>query len=300
MEQDLAPLAILFADVSGSTRLYELLGDARAQKFIGLCLGVLGKTAGEHDGRTIKTIGDELMCAFPSATHAMRAAIEMQTRVAGLSPVGGHRLGIRVGFQSGPVVEENGDVFGDCVNVASRVVDLAKSGQILTTQEAVGTLSPQDRFFARSLHSLNVKGRQQEVAVCEIVWQQDEEMTMVAKRTGASASVAPSGLRLTYNGRELRVGMNRAPLRLGRDRGNDLVIGDRMASREHARIEWLGNNFVLTDLSSNGTYLSFEGQPEIKLQRQQVVLHGQGLISFGHPYGGNDDVGGEVVRFLAG
>ena len=58
-------LAILFADVSGSTKLYETLGNTRAQTIISKALEVLSQAAGRHQGTIVKNIGDELMCTFP-------------------------------------------------------------------------------------------------------------------------------------------------------------------------------------------------------------------------------------------
>ena len=95
-------LAVLFADVSGSTRLYETVGDALALATIGQCLELVGAACAGHGGRVVKTIGDEVMAAFPTADQAATAAAEMQARISELAPVGGSRLAIRVGFTLDP------------------------------------------------------------------------------------------------------------------------------------------------------------------------------------------------------
>jgi len=274
-------LAVLFADVSGSTRLYEKLGNARALECIGLCLKIMSEAALGCGGRVVKTIGDEVMCAFPSARAATQAAAEMQARVEMQEPVSGHRLQIRIGLQFGAVLEEGQDVFGDCVNVAARMVKLANPSQIIAAGECVKALGSPSTIRTRPLDTLPVKGREQEIEVYEILWRQSEELTIMATR---AASTARARLRLRHGGKETILGMERDLIRFGRDNSSDVVIADRKASREHARIERRRDKFVLIDISSNGTFVTFHGEPEKTLKREEIVLHGRGSISFGHPY----------------
>src|SRR5690349_4689370 len=107
--------AILFADVSGSTALYRALGNERAQALIEKTLGLLGEAAGRQAGRVVKTIGDEVMCRFDSASAAARAAIDMQRRIHAVPPEPGAELRVRIGFAFGKTVERGSDVFGDVV-----------------------------------------------------------------------------------------------------------------------------------------------------------------------------------------
>ena len=74
-------LAILFADVVGSTQLYELLGDDRARETVQQCLGVMKQATEHYGGTVIKTMGDEVMSTFPSADDALNAANQMQQRI---------------------------------------------------------------------------------------------------------------------------------------------------------------------------------------------------------------------------
>ncbi len=294
MEKPPVTLAVLFADVSGSTRLYEKLGNARALECIGFCLNIMRESALAWQGRVVKTIGDELMCVFPSSTAAAQAAAEMQSRVDLQEPVAGNRLQIRIGLQFGPVLEEGEDVFGDCVNVAARLVKLAKPGQIITAGECVEAMNKQLEAQTRVLDTLPVKGRREEVTVYELLWRQSEDMTAMASGAHGTRKPSLARLRLSYSGREIVAGPDRELVRLGRDATCDLVIADRKASREHARIERRRDKFVLIDVSSNGTFVIFRGELEMVLKREEVVLHGHGSISFGHPYGADP---AEVVAF---
>lgn len=284
MEKKPAEVAVLFADVAGSTRLYEKLGNAKALECVGLLINIMRESALSHGGRVVKTIGDEVMCVFPTAAAATESAADMQTRVEMQEPVAGQRLQVRIGVQFGPVLEEGQDVFGDCVNVASRMVKLAKPGQIIAAGECVAPLSAARQALTRALDKLPVKGRQQEVDVYEILWQQSEELTYMAGRSPTLPKQPKVQMRLKYNGKEVTLGPDRELIKLGRDHSSDLVLADRKASREHARIERRRDKFVLVDVSSNGTFVTLQGGPEMVVKREEVVLHGSGTINFGHSY----------------
>jgi len=285
-------LAVLFADVVGSTRLYERLGNAKALEHVGHRLKIMSEAALGCGGRVVKTIGDELMCVFPTAAAAIQAAADMQIKVEMQEPVSGHRLQIRIGLQYGSVLEEGQDVFGDCVNVAARMVKLANPSQIIATGECVKTLGNSSALQTRTLDRLPVKGREEEIEVYEILWRQSEDLTIMATRRVVSPPRV--GLRLRHGGKELILEPERELVRFGRENLCDVVIADRKASREHARIERRRDKFVLIDISSNGTYVTFHGEPEKTLRREEIVLHGRGSISFGHPYSADPT---EVVAF---
>ena len=286
-------LAILFADVSGSTRLYEKLGDARALECIGLCLNIMREVTAEHGGRVVKTIGDEVMCVFPTVSAGAKAAADMQARVSMQDPAGGQRLAIRIGLQFGPVLEQADDVFGDSVNVAARMASLAKAGQIITTGESVDAMPPSMKTLTRNLDTVSVKGKEEDIAICEIIWQHGEDLTSLATRMDAGPP-SQIRLRLRHGGREVVFGPEQKQMTLGRDASCDLVIADRKASRQHARIERRRDKYVLIDQSSNGTHLTVHGQPEIRIRREEFVFQGRGSISFGHPYAADPT---EVVVF---
>ena len=283
--------AVVFADVTGSTRLYEVLGNEQALASIGLCLGLLRAATVDHGGRVVKEIGDELLCAFDEATAAARAAMDMQNRVGLQDPVRGEKLAIRVGMHYGPVIEKEEDVFGDCVNVAARMAGLAKGGQIITTRDLVEKLPAELRAVTRSLSTLAVKGKSEDIAVFELMASQTEELTTLATRPSAAPQLR---LRLRHREREMLLGAEDKVVTFGRDPASHFQIADRKASREHARIEQRQGKYVLVDRSSNGTYVTFLGQREIALRREEAVLHGAGSFCFGHPY--LDDPG-EVVTF---
>jgi adenylate cyclase len=283
---------LLFADVSGSTTLYEKLGDRTALTAVESVVNLLRRSVEAHHGHVVKTIGDEVMACFPDADQAMQAASDMQTRVASLPAFGETRLGIRVGFHHGAVIEENGDYFGDAVNTAARMAGLAKSGQIITTAGTVAAMSPLLAQSTRELASLSVKGKQSEVAVCEVLWESAEEVTMMASRVAHVGVEAV--LRVTHGGRTLEMGDGLTSLQMGRDAAHPIVIADRMASRLHGKIERRGDKYYYADLSTNGTFVTIETDAEMVLRRDQVTLRGRGKLCFGHTA---SDADAELVTF---
>lgn len=275
--------AVLFADVAGSTALYEVLGDERAFALVEKCLSTMSACTTEVHGRVVKTIGDAVMAVFDSADAAAAAAAEMQLRVDQLGPTVGVRLGVRIGFHFGPVVERDGDVFGDTVNLASRLCDLASKGQIITDKDTAGHLANLGTPRLRTLFSIPVKGKEQEVELVELVWQQaTDEMTAIFIKP-AKAGAVQALLELDLGGTRIEMGPQRRKVTFGRDLETDFPVRNPLVSRAHAMIERRREHFVLADHSSNGTFVTFEGRPEMRIHHEELTLVGQGWIAFGQP-----------------
>ncbi|MFA7292142.1 MAG: adenylate/guanylate cyclase domain-containing protein [Rhodocyclaceae bacterium] len=277
-------ISVLFADVSGSTRLYEKLGDTEALYAVDRCIKRMERAVEAFRGRVVKTIGDEVMAVFDTAEAAFQSASEMQQRITDLPPVSGVKLAIRLGFHHGPVIEEKGDFFGDTVNTAARLAGLAKAGQALTSGETVAKLPELLQISTRDLDQMSVKGKAEGLHVFEVLWQEGEELTMKAPSihaAGKAAAASPAArLCIRYAGEVMVLDDKRNTLMLGRDASCDLVIRDRRASRNHGKVERRGDKFVLSDISTNGTYVVFNGEPEYFLRREDLVLRGSGRISF--------------------
>lgn len=285
MSQLESDLTVLFADVSGSTRIYELLGDRQAKPLIDDLLSRMSAVVRDHGGVVIKTIGDEIMARFDHAESAMSAACRIQQEIDALPPVSGNRLAVRIGFHWGTVLQQDEDLFGDAVNVAARVAGIARGRQIMTTGETVDCLPEEARTRARPLERILVKGRQREVHVHEIAWSANPEFTVVS-RMGISEVLSRmrSSLRLSYLGREFLVTSEDAPFLIGRSEDCQLRVQGDLASRQHARIEFRRGKFVLCDQSTNGTWvLGPEG--ENYLRREESPLRGNGKISLGERVG---------------
>ncbi len=270
---------VLFADVSGSTKLYESVGDSAAHAAIDLCVKLFRALTEQHGGRVVKTIGDEVMAIFPDAASAGKAAVDIQLGVNDMAPIEKVQLGVRIGLHHGPVVARDGDVFGDTVNLAARLTEMASKGQVITSLETVELFDPIQKMDCRRLYSIPVKGKEREVDICELMWtDSDDATTLVAHRATTDAG---DSLRLVYRGRAVILGPERRSIVIGREATADLVVPDRMASRSHCEIEQRQDKFVLADRSANGTYLSIDGDREIVLRREETLLRGHGFITLG-------------------
>lgn len=277
-------MCILFADIADSTSLFEKHGDEAARNAISSVLDVLLSEAEKHQGELVKTIGDEIMCIFPKANHALLAAVDMQNTVSGNFVLGNHPISIRVGFHFGDVIEEDGDVYGDAVNVAARMTGYAKKGQIITNSITYKACILPPFLNQRSLGKTKVKGKLLPVEIIEIIWQQD--ISQVTRVTSALDIKLPSTkcqLKLELNGKE-QVMTEQSPTKtIGRGDDCDIQINMLMASRIHGDIQFGGGNFRYNDESTNGTWIIQDGGDPIRIHRESMVLQGEGQITFGEP-----------------
>jgi class 3 adenylate cyclase len=271
--------AILFADVSGSTAFYETLGNKLGSKAVKACLSELREIVEKREGQVVKIIGDEIMAVFEKPETASAAARDMQLRVGAMEPVAGVKFAIRIGFHFGPVLEDKGDFLGESVNTAARLRSLAKGGQILTSGTTANKLSITQRIYLRDQDTVNLQGKHDAMHVYELLSGDTEEATHV---TGLATSAnVKATLTLEIGGRTLDFPEAKTVLTMGREKTCDIVVAEKTASRNHARIERSGLLFVLIDESTNGTYVQIEGDREVLLRRDRVMLRGRGKIAFG-------------------
>ncbi len=278
-------VAILFADVVGSTHLYEAMGDDRARETVQQCLKVMREATEQFGGTVIKTMGDEIMATFPSADDAMSAGSQMQKRItsAGQQRPEGTRVAIRIGCHFGPVVAEDRDIFGAAVHTANRMTSQAKAGQILTTAVTVEQLTGEWRALARQIDVATVKGYSSEMALFEVMWQPEEATSMLPSISWTAPEVPAAGrLRLRFRGKELVLGeSSKTAASMGRADENDVVIKGNLISRVHARIDMRKNRFVLIDESTNGTFIQRDDGEEVYVRRDSAELSGSGVIGMG-------------------
>jgi adenylate cyclase len=277
-------LAILFADVVGSTRLFELLGDVAARDKVAVCIEIMRRATEQHGGSVLKTMGDEILATFEDSDAAVDAAIEMQTSIAAHPDleVEGQQIALRIGCHFGPVVVESRDVFGAAVHTANRMTSQAKAGQVIITDAIQGRLSDQWRAVTRRVDVAVPRGQHEEVTIFEVLWQHGETTSMLPSIATITELQKQFRIRLSYLGTELVLDhRDRSSATLGRGQENDLVIKGNLVSRLHARIEAGKNRFMLVDQSTNGSFVRTQEGEDAFVRRDAIPLKGRGVIGLG-------------------
>ena len=277
-------LVILFADVVGSTRLFEVLGDLTARDKVAVCVDIMRGATEQRGGSVVKTMGDEILATFEDCDKAMDAAVQMQVAIEAHPEleVDGQHIAIRIGCHFGPVVLETRDVFGAAVHTANRMTSQAKAGQIIITDSIYARLSDEWRAITRQVDVAVPRGQQGEVTIFEVLWQHGDATSMLPAIATITEQHRPFRIRLTYLGEELILDdRERASATLGRGQENDLVIKGNLVSRLHARIEAGKNRFMLIDESTNGSFVQGQNGDDAFVRRDAIPLKGKGVIGLG-------------------
>jgi class 3 adenylate cyclase len=277
-------LAVLFADVVGSTRLFESLGDLKARDMISTCIEIMRTATEKCRGTVIKTMGDEVMATFPTPDDALDAASQMQQQITthSLLRVDGHAVAIRIGCHAGPVVIEHRDIFGATVHTANRATSQAKANQIVTTASMLSQASSKWQSQMRQIDVATLRGQGAEVALYELLWKTDDVTSMLPAIAIAAQDVKrPTRLRLTMFDQEFVVDDEHPQAVMGRAEDGDLVVRGGLISRLHARVEISRNKFMLIDQSTNGTFVVNSAGDEAFLRRDSMQIKGSGMIGLG-------------------
>jgi class 3 adenylate cyclase len=286
--------AVLFADLVGSTRLYDALGDREAHGITAGCLRGIIQAVERLGGKVIKTIGDEVMATFLTADAAFGCA-EALIAGMGCGTLGTEKsLGVHVGFHFGPVIEEGGDVFGDTVNVAAHMVEMAENQCILTTGPTAALLDDGMRKRLRRIDRVEIKGRGDPIDVFELTTGNETVIRFAEAAPSEAPADDEASLTLFCGDRRHVLTGQRSSLTIGRDENNDLVLSNPSASRFHARIEWRRHAFYLVDRSTNGTLVVNENGQVTTLRREGLRIDGSGTFGIGGSTHARPD---EPIRF---
>ncbi|MCG9892167.1 MAG: adenylate/guanylate cyclase domain-containing protein [Thermosynechococcaceae cyanobacterium MS004] len=271
---------VLFADISRSSRLYEILGDEAAKAIIETCLTRLTEITNQHQGQVVKIIGDEIMAIFPDANDTVRAAFQMQESMTQYAATHRLQVGLRIGLNFGPVIYENDDIFGSTVNAAARMVAFAQSGQIITSQSTVKILTPQLQSQTRMLDKIPSPGKTNRMSVYQIIWERRE---LTTARTYLDSKTVPFtiSLQLQYREQILQLSLDQSGFTIGRNVENDLMVSDDYTSRQHAQILVRKGKFILKDQSTNGTFILAPDDTHAFIQREEYILQNKGWIGLG-------------------
>jgi class 3 adenylate cyclase len=278
---------VIFADLAGSTGLFEEKGNEIATKVITRCTHALGQHFTDEGGRVVKYLGDGLLVLFDDSVEAIEAAAMARDFLYdfNLELHGNAIPGLKIGIEYGQVIEQRGDCYGDAVNVAARLGERAEPTEVLIGETLYNDLPELKQALCHSLDRIIIKGKADPLQVWRFDWQRTMESTLttpfelLSERMDAALT---QRIDLDLRGRHLQLLPSDGVLVVGRNQECGLVVNDQRVSRRHARIEWIGGQCTLTDFSSNGTWVRFGKEAtSVILKRDNCVLHGQGIIGLG-------------------
>lgn len=287
--------AICIIEICDPLALKQEFGDRKAANLIKSTLTEVEELIKGNGGSVVKAVGEAVMASFLQpevALSATRGVRELASRLD-RSQETSVRSSLRAGLHWGDVISHGGDLFGEAVNLAAQLTSLAKPGQILTTSDTLESFGPSRGVNLRFLSHLPVKGREKQLDIYEVLWVEGQRTIQNPNALAAGAQSGPK-LRLSLGRREIEAGPRRTTVTMGRGAQNDLVVQGAWISRMHARIDLRGREFVISDQSTNGTYVLIPGQPPAYLKVDELTLCGSGAISLGEQFTEGDP---KTIRF---
>lgn len=285
MEQSVR--TVVFVDLTGSTGLFESVGNVLATQAVTRCTHAIGRHFARAGGHVVKYLGDGVLVLFDDTTAAVEACVRVKDLLCELDIVESRRVPLeaKTGVERGLIVEHDGDCYGDAVNVAARLSDLAQSGEILVGESVYACLPDFHRIGCQNLDRIVIKGKAAPMRVWRIDWSRTAESTLTAPLEFfelMGERQATQRIDLDCLDQHIELEPRGGPLVIGRGDGAGFAINDQRVSRRHARVEWTGGQCVLTDSSSNGTWVRFAGSPvAVMLRRDSCTLNGEGEIGLG-------------------
>lgn len=276
-------ITVLFTDIKGSTAYFEKYGDSAGLLMVHHTNTLLGQVVERHGGKVIKTIGDAVMASFEDHTEAVAAAVEMQEEIAADSAdkPEPRRVKIRIGVNFGLGFVKSNDVFGDVVNVASRVESAASPDQILISDALYNALREGNRFRFRLAGKFSLRGKAEERELYEVVWREHGGQTAVAH-----GLVVPAAPKVHYKliqilpdgrtGRELDITAVRSTL--GRTLGDFTFPNDEYMEPTHVRMLLDGGQLFLEPIAGADTFFSLIGS--YRLESGDVISFGTQVLEF--------------------
>ncbi len=295
---------VVFTDLFGSTSVFEALGNAKATQAVTQVTTWIGKVIEGHGGRVVKMLGDGVLALFNDNPSAIDAVVELQRkhqkRMTQIAP--SNRMPIRIGVASGAVEIVAGDCYGDAVNVAARLSDLAGPSQIWTNGAALDAVNEAEGVRFRVLGPISSRGRAEPCTVYQVDWEDDAPSALLTMQSDlvplfdpAQVDTLGGQIELVWLNERMTFKSFELPIHIGRLRRAEFVVDDPRVSRTHARIDWRNGSMMLVDLSSYGCWVRFSGGgSDVLLRREECVLHGRGQIALGSSFA---DLSAPIVTF---
>jgi adenylate cyclase len=251
-------LTIAFVDLTGSTSVFETLGNDRATKAVTKLTQWIGARGQANGGTVVKMLGDGVLMAFADNRAAVDSMVQIQQEHGKrVQQWPAHlKLLMQIGLARGAVVWVDGDCFGDAVNLASRLSDLAGPEQIFASDTVIHQLGPRSLVRSRNLGAMRINGKVDPCEVFRIEWQADMQSEFLTVPADLHALTPKNdsdfaGIELAWLDATRTFSSGELPLRIGR----------------------------------YGTWVRFGGSDSVvQLRRQDCVLHSDGEISLGAPF----------------
>lgn len=171
-------IAVLFTDIVGSTDYFKVHGDKLGREMLRSHHNIASSIVSEYGGKVVKLIGDSIMACFASPIEAFKAAIKMQKKFKADSMDGNivRNMNVRVGIHYGSVIVEQEDIYGDVVNVASKLTNLAKGGQIFISGDIHSAVKDMPLVNFELITSLNTKVIPYNTEAYKVYWDEAIEL----------------------------------------------------------------------------------------------------------------------------
>ncbi len=295
---------VVFADLFGSTGVFESLGNVKATEAVTQATNWVAEKITANGGKVVKLLGDGVLATFKKSPEAIAAVVDIQRshqlRLSSLPPQ--LYMPLRIGVVRGDVILVDDDCYGDAVNTASRLSELTGPHQIWVNDKAIENSPKLNDVHFRFLGPIAIRGRSEPCNVYQIEWQEDENSDYFTVQAPANPATERADLdalggqiSLSFNEHHQAFQAFELPIHIGRFRQVDFVVNDPRVSRTHASIVWRNGSFVLVDESSYGSWVRFAGSgADLMLRRDECVLHGQGQIAMGSSF---NDPNAPIVTF---
>ncbi|MFT4562002.1 MAG: adenylate cyclase [Gammaproteobacteria bacterium] len=292
---------IMFADVVGSTSLYETLGDLAAQRIVTECLSVAKQSTTYHRGEILAELGDEVMATFSDAGDAAAAACEIHAKMVETfqdgEGTGTGPLRMRIGMHYGPVFGRDDTMASDTAKIAHWAATNAKPEQTLGTSALIDVLPRIFQAVSRYVDDETWNFISIEhMAIHEIIWDV-ESVTVYSGEIPALNAQQCAGFTFAYRDKSVTLNADRPVISIGRGTENDLIVSHDLASRQHLSAQFSRGRCTISDNSTNGTVVY--ATPDItghRLRRESIAIVGQGTIMLGQPGELSEE---DVVRYQA-
>lgn len=288
-------VAVLSADIAGSTALYEAMGDATARLIVGNAITSLKRICIEHNGRVVAEIGDQIVALFSDAEQAATASCEMHAALSeDEKKKDSSKIHVRIGLHAGPVASNMDALVGETTKIANWASTNAKAEQTLATHALVDRLSGIFRAVSRYVDDETWNFISLEhIALYEIVWDV-ESVTAYGGEMHERDALGYDAVEFEYAGKAIVVSVKRPVISIGRDARCDIVIPKDLVSRQHLSAQFSRHRCTISDKSTNGSLIVTADGKRVELKRESHRLLGHGTIIPGKPDPG---LGGYQINY---